>query len=173
MSWFRFVSISKVSPGWSRAITSASNRMRERRWRSTRIGSPKFRVSAKALVTVLDLDRSLAAQHVSVDGDRLTGEIRNDGLDEVTVPHVFLTLRDDRGEVGWVDDEFISHAVRPQRSTPFTIAPPAPDQIEQIDVPIKLYANGQAVASVIELPPLLTNVAGWTSADLTLVGFTR
>jgi hypothetical protein len=133
----------------------------------------EVRVSAKALVTALDLDRSLAAQHVAVDGDRLIGEIRNDGLDEVTVPHVFLTLRDDRGEVGWVDDEFVSNAVRPQRSTPFAIAPPAPDQIEQIDVPIKLYANGQAVASVIEPAPLLTDVAGWTSADLTLVGFTR
>ncbi len=133
----------------------------------------EVRVSAKALVTSLDLDRSLAAQRIRVDGEGLIGEIRNDGLDEVTVPHVFLTLRDDRGEVGWVDDVFVSDAVRPQRSTPFAMAPPSPSDIRQIDVPIRLYANGQTVAPVTESRPLLTDVAGWATADLMLVGFTR
>jgi hypothetical protein len=133
----------------------------------------EVRVSAKALVTSLDLDRSLAAQQITVDGEGLIGEIRNDGLDEVTVPHVFLTLRDDRGEVGWIDDVFVSNAVRPQRSTPFAMVPPSPRDIRQIDVPIRLYANGQTVAPVTGARPLLTDVAGWATADLVLVGFTR
>jgi hypothetical protein len=135
----------------------------------------EVRVAAKAVVTALDLDRSLTAQHVVVEPgqDTLTGEIRNDGLAEVTVPHVFLTLRDERGEVGWVHDVFVSDAVRSQRSVPFSMTPPAPDDLQQIEVPIRLFANGQEVASVAEPQSPLTGVAGWPKADLLLVGFAQ
>lgn len=135
----------------------------------------EVRVSAKAVVTSLDLDRSLAAQRLEVvDGGRtLRGELRNDGLDEVTVPHVFLTMRDTDGEVGWVDDVYASDAIRPQRSGTFVITPPPPSEIERIDVPVRLFANNQSVVRALARPAVVTAIAGWPGADLVLVGFTR
>ncbi len=135
----------------------------------------EVRVTAKAVVTSLDLDRSLAAQNLMVGADAPTvqGELRNDGLDEITIPHVFLTLRDASGEVAWVDDSFLSEAIRPQRSVPFTLRPPSPEDVEPIDVPIRLFSNSPTVNRSVDRTPLLGSFAGWASADLVLVGFTR
>jgi hypothetical protein len=134
----------------------------------------EVRVAAKAVVTSLDLDRSVTAQHITADdGGTLSGELRNDGLDEVTVPHVFLVLRDEAGEVGWVDDVFVSEAIRPQRSTPFSIVPTPRSDVRRVDVPVRLFANGQDADLVGATASPLPAIGGWSRADLVVVGFVR
>ncbi len=133
----------------------------------------EVRVSAKAVVTALDLDRTVTAQRLVVDGDVLGGELRNDGVDEVTVPHVFATLRDARGEVAWVADGFVSEAIRPQRSQPFELRVPAPDEVEPIDVPVRTFANSLSVELGVAAAPLIDGLGGWPGADVMVVGFTR
>jgi hypothetical protein len=130
-------------------------------------------IDAKALVTTLDLDRSLGAVGVRQDDEAITGVVRNDGLDEVTVPQVMVTLRRPDGTVGWVDVVYLSDAVRPQRSQPFELRPATIDTVERIDVPIEVFANGQDSTLAASPPVLLGPIAGWAGADLSLFGFTR
>ena len=133
----------------------------------------EVRISAKAVVTGDDLERTVAAQDVVFDGRAMTGELRNDGVDEVTVPHVFVTLRDVDGRVGWVSDVFLSEAVRPQRSQRFEIVVPAIADIDVIDVPVHYYANSLVVDTATGLNPLFADVGGWAGVDVMVVGFTR
>lgn len=130
-------------------------------------------IDAKALVTTLDLDRSLIAAGVRQDEGTIAGLVRNDGLDEVTVPQMMVTLRRADGTVGWVDVVFLPDAVRPLRSQPFEVHPTRVDEVEVIEVPIEVFSNGQDSQFAVAAPPLLGPVAGWASADLSLFGFTR
>lgn len=74
---------------------------------------------AKAVVTGRDLERSLVPQHLTIEstpqGSRLVGEIRNNGVDSATVPHVVASFHDDAGELIWVGDRWLDNGVRPQR----------------------------------------------------------
>ena len=135
----------------------------------------KVQLYAKAVVTSANLDRSLAAQAVQVDEKSATinGWLRADGVNEVTVPAVLVTLRDALGEVGWVDGAFQRVAIRPQRSEPFTVQVTPAELVERVKVPMEIYTNGVAVPSTSPLEPLLGPIAGWTSAELTLTGFLR
>jgi hypothetical protein len=135
----------------------------------------KVQLYGKAVVTAANLDRSLVAQSVDVDEqtDRITGWLRADGINEITVPTVIATLRDENGNVGWVDRQFQRVAIRPQRSEPFTINITPANAVTQIDVEMEIFTNGIAVPSVSPIEPLVGSIAGWTSADLTLVGFLR
>jgi hypothetical protein len=133
------------------------------------------RLAARAVVTGLDLDRTVTTESLRADtaGRVLTGELRNDGVDEVTVPHVFVTLRDGDGEVAWVAEVFPPEGLRPQRSSPFSIAIPAPGEIRSIEVPFQLLANHQSEAAVGDRPALIEDLLGWPAADVMVVGFTR
>jgi hypothetical protein len=135
----------------------------------------KVQLYGKAVVTAANLDRSLVAQAVRVDEDNaaIEGWLRADGVNEVTVPSVLVTLRDELGEVGWVDRAFQRVAVRPQRSEPFTVRITPANQVERIDVPMEIFTNGIAVPAVAPIEPLIGPVSGWAAAELTLVGFLR
>ncbi len=135
----------------------------------------EVRIIAKAVVTDKDLARTVTAQHIRVEDDPavIVGDLRNDGTDEVTVPHVFVTLRDENGDVGWIEDVFVSEAIRPQRSQPFRVSVPPPEQFEVVDVPIRLFANNLAVGRELDPGVLLENVGGWPTADIVVVAFTR
>ena len=103
----------------------------------------------------------------------LSGQLRNDGVAEATVPHVFVTLRDDDGIVRWVADHYVSEAVRPQRSGPFEMSLPTPDDIETIDVPITTYANSLQVGRVLDDRALFRSGTDWPSLDVMVIDFTR
>jgi hypothetical protein len=88
-----------------------------------------FSVAARAVVTGRDLDRTLTSQDlrvaIGVTGTlTLTGNLLNIGAAEATVPHILVTLYDQRGRVAWVESEFLEQSVRPQRSIPFSIVLP-------------------------------------------------
>ena len=135
----------------------------------------KVQLYGKAVVTAANLDRSLVAQAIRVDenSDAIEGWLRADGVNEVTVPTVLVTLRDELGEVGWVDRAFQRVAIRPQRSEPFTVRITPADQVERIDVPMEIFTNGIAVPAVSPIEPLIGPVSGWSAAELTLIGFLR
>lgn len=88
-----------------------------------------FHVAARAVVTGRNLDRTLAVQDMNVEIGvtgtlTLTGRLLNIGAQEATVPHMLITLYDQRGRVAWVADHTLDQAVRPQRSVPFSITIP-------------------------------------------------
>lgn len=137
----------------------------------------EVQVVAKALVTSHDLDRSLVAQQVDVVDAAFQLNIRNDGVAEVTVPHVFVTLRTGDGAVGWVDDVFGPEAVRPQRSVALTVPLTSADNVELLDVPVKVFANSleasQLATEPAQFSAMTLDLAGWATADVTFRGFTR
>ncbi len=137
-------------------------------------------LSAKAVVTGDDLGRTLQALDVTGHdrdadtGPALSGTLRNDDIVDTTIPHVFVTLRDGNGEVGWVADAFLDESIRPQRSTGFSVVLPRSEDVEWIDVPVRLFANGQSTADLEPVHvPLLDGVGGWSAADLLAVAFER
>jgi hypothetical protein len=130
-------------------------------------------LSAKGLVTTLDLDRSLIAQSISVRNDAIVQfAIRNDGLAETTIPHLFVTLRNAQGDVGWVDDLFVPDAIRPQRTAATAMAVTRFSDVLRLNVSVRVFAS-TTEAPQLRRPALIGAVAGWSSADLMLVGFTR
>lgn len=95
----------------------------------------------QAVVTTLDLFRDVGVQRVEFYRDEegvfhMSGELYNTGIQEATVPHIFVTYYDENNQVMWVDDYFVPEAVRPQRITQFdfTLTPEsavAPFEIKQ------------------------------------------
>lgn len=105
-------------------------------------------LGARAVVTSVGLERDLAFQNVWLDtfdpdGAMVTGRIRNDGTSTATVPHLFVSTLEPDGSVAWVDDLWVSTAVRAQRSEPFALRLTDLETVEVVDVPIQLFANGQ------------------------------
>ena len=139
-------------------------------------------LATKAVVTGRDLERSLQAQNLMVtrtdDGEIvLTGEIRNDGTETATVPHVLLTLLRPDGTVGWVDHVWIDQAVRPQRTVPFEVTLTGSDSLNPIDTPLQVFGNGITRA---EGPPFVASPeitlpadSGFQSVRVTVHSFYR
>ncbi len=105
-----------------------------------------FEVYGKAVVTGRDLDRSVAVQDIQVTMDEegqawLSGEVRNFGLSEATIPHVFITYYDAAGQVAWVDHYYLEEGIRPQRSQSFNLPITQPDDFEALDTHADVYAN--------------------------------
>jgi len=108
-------------------------------------------LATKAVVTGRDLQRSLHTQNLRVETGAdgalmLTGEIRNDGTETATVPHVLVTLLNNDGTVGWVDHAFVDEAVRPQRTVSFSIPLTGADALSPLTTPLQIFGNGITAA---------------------------
>lgn len=142
------------------------------------IGS--YRADAKALVTARDLDRTIGTQQSQIEPDerggwRLRTQLINNGVREATIPHMLVTFYDQRGAVAWVDDFFVSEALRPQRTldvvmplTPHNALIPLGrgDQLP----PTReegIFTGLQAPLDVIPVPPAL----GYAYARITVHSF--
>lgn len=106
----------------------------------------KFDVVAKAVVTQRDLYRAIGAQNLTVeetaDGQLLLhGELINNDLREATIPHILVTLYDEKGEVLWVDDHYLPTAIRPQRTQPFVMPLTAAETLHDLQLPSDRYTN--------------------------------
>ncbi len=105
-----------------------------------------FAVYTKAVVTGRELDRPLQLQQARVvdgpEGRELVGTLRNDGTDEVTIPHLLLTHRGPDGRVLWVDHAYLESAIRPQRSIDFRVPISDTDDVAVLDLPGGVYDNG-------------------------------
>jgi hypothetical protein len=131
-------------------------------------------VSVSSVAAHSDVDRSLMIDSARLGpSGQLVVTYRNDGLEEVTVPHAFLTLRRADGSVGWVQSEFLSSAIRPQRhATDEPIVMPS-KSVQDIPVKLEIFTNNQTVPTAKPSPPMLGPIAGWSGVDLNIVGFTR
>ena len=122
-------------------------------------------VYAKAVVTSGGLYRGLGVNTVEItentaDGTwRLTGELRNDGVLEATIPMLVVSYLDADGEVGWVDRFYIEAAVRSQRTGLFSVPIPVDvlAALNESSLTVRLFHNGIAPPGgvVDATPPLL------------------
>ncbi len=131
-------------------------------------------VAVKAVVTAAGLSRTLAVENVAVvNGKTLDFRLRNDGLEEATVPHVLLTLRASDGSVGWVANAFLPEGVRPQRTIGHRMEITDLSAVTPVDVPMQIFANVLPDPAAVPGKPFLGPAAGWSGVDISVVGFVR
>lgn len=124
-----------------------------------------FEVYAQAVVTDAGLYRGLQVNQIGVGVDddgqwRLEGELRNDGVQEATIPIVLFSFLDENGEVAWVEHTYVDIAVRPQRTQEFDMVIPDLSSIEVADLPAQLFSQAtnvnqqlvNAPTALLELP---------------------
>jgi hypothetical protein len=105
-----------------------------------------YSVYARAVVTDQDLLRDVAILDTRVgrqaDGlFHITGNLRNAGTIEATVPHVLATLYDAQGHVAWVDSVYVNQSIRPESVEPFDITLTPAANVRHYDVPGQAFAN--------------------------------
>ncbi|MEM7380720.1 MAG: hypothetical protein AAF361_05920, partial [Bacteroidota bacterium] len=79
----------------------------------------KFDIQAAANVATSDLYKATAIQEAQFRGEFVRGQVFNSGIQEVTIPQLIVSYYDDKGELLWVDHQFIKKGVRVQRKQPF------------------------------------------------------
>jgi len=104
---------------------------------NTQLG--RFELDAKAVVTQRDLHRDVGVQGLRVEpqevGYVLKGTLLNSGVMEAVIPNLLVTFYDATGAVVWVDQYFVPQAVRPQRSTAFTMSLTRREELTLLDLP--------------------------------------
>jgi hypothetical protein len=123
-------------------------------------------VYAKAVVTSDGLDRGTAINNAGideVDGEVvLTGELRNDGTQESTIPMLLVSFLDADGEVVWVENYYVDTAVRSQRSRDFAVTLPIEQirALESADIEVKPFQNGIVTTDdpLPSPPPVITDL---------------
>ena len=109
-----------------------------------------FEVYAQAVVTDAGLYRGLQVNRIGVgqndDGEWvLEGELRNDGVEEATIPIVLFSFLDEFGEVVWVEHTYVDYAVRPQRTQEFDMVIPDLSSLERVNLPTLLFSQANNV----------------------------
>ncbi len=79
----------------------------------------KFDLQCAGNVTTTDLYKGVAINDISISGDQITGVLFNSGLQEVTIPQVLVSYYNDQKELVWVDHQYLSEGIRPQRKQYF------------------------------------------------------
>ncbi len=75
---------------------------------------------------------------------KIEGNIINTGVDEITIPELIISYHNENCQVKWVEHQFVSKAIRPQRKTNFNYKI---NNLEKIEIIQKikskdLYVNG-------------------------------
>ena len=144
-------------------------------------GVASVELSARAVVSTGDLDRSLSIQAIRIADEGGTdavvrAELRNDGLVTATVPHVLVTLLDD-GAVAWVDHLWLPEGVLAQRSVDFELVLTDPSALTVVDVPIARFDNAIRRTGVAEPAPAgslpLSPTSGFDGVRIDAVAFHR
>ncbi|MFD2574381.1 hypothetical protein ACFSUS_27345 [Spirosoma soli] len=92
-----------------------------------------FKVFARAVVADKDFYRDAEIQQVSVSAQQFaTGQISNQGTQEISVPQILMAAYDKSQHITWVDHSFLQEGVRPQRKESFSIALPNLQRITPI-----------------------------------------
>lgn len=94
------------------------------------IGS--YDIYAKAVGTVQDLDRDLGFYEHRWTKAGVEGQLVNIGTVEIAIPHLLVTLYDDKGRVMWVDHTYQEESLRSQQRQDFRILLPKANEIIEI-----------------------------------------
>ncbi|HSP53457.1 MAG TPA: hypothetical protein VLO00_11235 [Cryobacterium sp.] len=137
-------------------------------------------VYARAVVTARASERGLQVQHLRLGGSAeqgyvVTGELRNDGIVEASVPHLLLSYTAADGTLAWVDHAYLEHSIAPQSVTKFQIPLASSTLITPAAVPADGYGGpahsrpASALDAALPLPP----DTGFAGLSLTATTFAR
>lgn len=101
-----------------------------------------FILHASSTVATKDLYQNLHLNKVTVNNERLSGNLFNSGTKEVTIPETIISYYKDQSLV-WVDHNFIKESIRPHRTGIFDFQLIKDLQIDVINDDYKnTYVNG-------------------------------
>jgi hypothetical protein len=86
----------------------------------------KVDIQPNALLVGASADPVIGVLHQRIEKDSrghkvLRGELINQSGQTVNIPHVIATFYDEQGQVAWVNDAYVDHALQPQIPQPFQI----------------------------------------------------
>ncbi len=79
----------------------------------------KFNLQAAGNVSGSDLYKNMVLSDLSIEEDKMKGNLFNSGLQEITVPQLLVSYYDDHKTLVWVDHVFIKEGIRQQRKQNF------------------------------------------------------
>ncbi|KKN22221.1 hypothetical protein LCGC14_0917460 [marine sediment metagenome] len=79
----------------------------------------KFNLQCAGNVANTDLYKAVAFQKMTLDEKRITGELFNSGIQEVTIPLLLVSYYDAEKNLIWVDHTFVQEGIRVQRKQAF------------------------------------------------------
>ncbi len=79
----------------------------------------KFNLQAAGNVSGSDLYKEVSLSAISIGEKKITGNVFNSGIEEVTVPQLLVTYYDKDKTLLWVDHVFIKEGIRQQRQQKF------------------------------------------------------
>ena len=111
----------------------------------------KFNLQCAGNVATSDLYRGLALQELRQSEHHLEGQLFNSGVMEVTIPQLLISYYDQRGELVWVDHQFLKDGVRVQRTKSFTYTPLQLNDLQLIDENMDhIFINGMQNKEISE-----------------------
>jgi hypothetical protein len=86
----------------------------------------KVDIQPNALLVGASADPVIGVLHQRIEKDSrahkvLRGELINQSGQTVNIPHVIATFYDEQGQVAWVNDAYVDHALQPQIPEPFQL----------------------------------------------------
>ncbi|WP_153796734.1 hypothetical protein [Foetidibacter luteolus] len=109
-----------------------------------------FKVLARAVVADKDMYRDAGVQQVRISNSKISGEVYNQGTDEISVPQVLFTYYDKDMSVRWVDYLFLRDGIRQQAREGFEASIPHLDRLVLISNATEkdFYVNGLPQSSI-------------------------
>ncbi len=102
-----------------------------------------FGIEVTANLATSNINNSVAIQSVRCKGNRLSGQLFNSGVENITVPQVLMTYFDRDLKLLRVERHYLEESIRPQRTLNFSI--PLPDTLDILRIgngSDHIYING-------------------------------
>ena len=109
----------------------------------------KFNLQCAGNVANTDLYKAVAIQHMDFQDTRITGQLFNSGIQEVTIPLLLVSYFDNDKNLLWVDHTFVQEGIRVQRKQGFKYELIPIDGLEIINSGLDhCFVNGLPNASI-------------------------
>jgi len=109
----------------------------------------KFNLQCAGNVANTDLYKGLTIQSLNLEDEKVSGELYNSGIQEVTIPLLLVSYYDEDQELVWVDHKFVKDGVRVQRKQPFEYSFVNVEGLDIINSSLKnCFVNGLPNSSI-------------------------
>lgn len=109
----------------------------------------KFNLQCAGNIANTDLYKGLSLQSLALEKDRVSGELYNSGIQEVTIPLLLVSYYDQDGQLVWVDHKFVQEGVRVQRKQDFDYGFLDVSELEIVVSSLEnCFVNGQPNSSI-------------------------
>ena len=103
----------------------------------------KFNLQCAGNVANTDLYKAVALQRMDVHDTKITGQLFNSGIQEVTIPLLLVSYFDDDKNLLWVDHTFVQEGIRVQRKQDFAYTLMSMNGLEIINSSLRnCFVNG-------------------------------